>query len=82
MAKQLRIRDHSLLPGRWFVTGIHETAPHDAFGPSEYRFAMLRLPIWQWGFKPWSCDYGWLQLALSYHGKHGFTFHWPEALPQ
>ena len=67
----MRIKEGDLIPRRWFVCGIFEHGDG-----SEYYFAVLRLPSYQYKRDFYSGFYQWHQLGIIFHGKHGFRTAW------
>ena len=67
----MRVKSDEVIPDRWFVCGIVETRPGE-----EYYFAVLRLPVYQFMGSIIDDRPRWHQLAVRFHGKHGFDTQW------
>jgi hypothetical protein len=67
----MRIKPYQVIPDRWFVAGILECGDGN-----EYHFAVLRLPSYRWGLDLYYQEHRWLQLAIFYHGRDGFSINW------
>lgn len=68
----MRLKQYEAIPPfRWFTCGTF-----DYDNGEEYWFAILKLPSWQWMECFWTLQYCWHQLAIRFHGKHGFSMAW------
>jgi hypothetical protein len=67
----VHIKLYEAIPVRTFVCGTME-----ADDGQDYYFAVLRLPSYQL-MPSWRMDRDeWHQLAIRFHGKHGFDMQW------